>query len=180
MTELPGLAPGKGATAASYAKPPNQGNPFGIQYVTGYGTIGGETHAFLMTPIPSTYSITEIPLKPSTWISNSLRINNRSQVVGESASGFAAVWNMANNVVTELTNVPSQAYDINEWGEIVGESAGHAFYYGGRSLIDLGTLGGLSSVALGIDNTSPASTVGKSPASVNDTAFLTCPFGRRA
>ena len=51
----------------------------------------------------------------------------------------------------------SRAYDINDRGQIVGDSTNitgyvHAFLYGGSAMNDLGTLGGSSSYAWGINN----------------------------
>ena len=47
---------------------------------------------------------------------------------------------------------PGVAYDINDRGQVVGQSGGHAFLWDDGVMIDLGTLGGESSVAYVINN----------------------------
>lgn len=46
----------------------------------------------------------------------------------------------------------SKAYALNDIGQVVGESSGKAFRYSGGTMLDLGTLGGTSAVAYGINN----------------------------
>src|SRR5205085_12668838 len=59
--------------------------------VVGAGSIGGEDHAFLLTPIPTRYTVIELPLKTGNLIPNkSLRINSSGQAAGESLAGHAA------------------------------------------------------------------------------------------
>jgi probable HAF family extracellular repeat protein len=169
MTDLNTLIPSTSGWVVRVAQAIND-----TGQIVGYGTIGGETHAFMMTPIPSTYNVTEIPLIYDTnnLDANWIRINNRGQVVGQSPQGRAAVWDMGNNLLTELTNGWSHATDINDWGEIVG-SNGRAFYYANGLMTDLGTLGGAGSIARGINYAGQI--VGTSPAAVKDRAFITTP-----
>ena len=46
----------------------------------------------------------------------------------------------------------TKAYALNDSGQVVGESSGKAFLYSGGALLDMGTLGGTTAVAYGINN----------------------------
>jgi probable HAF family extracellular repeat protein len=103
-------------------------------------------------------------------------INNAGQLVGNLDTSGAFLWN--SGVSTDLGGAGSQAYAINDLGQIVGaayltgNSTRHAFLFNGAALTDLGTLGGAESVAFGINNAGQI--VGASQATVNgpDHAFL--------
>ncbi len=82
-------------------------------------------------------------------------INNAGQIVGLSLESMtlpsrAALWDA--NGLTLLAGPDSRAQDINDRGQIVGQSGSHAqLWEGGRS-VDLGTLGGSLSFAWAINN----------------------------
>ena len=46
---------------------------------------------------------------------------------------------------------PTVGYGLNKHNQVVGVISGHAFYYNGISVADLGTLGGAESVAMAIN-----------------------------
>jgi len=126
----------------------------------------------------SLYSITDLSsLNPTATgfdaYSSAYGINNSGQVVGESivpstnvfrSNAFRTAPNSAIAPVTDnlgtLGGNSSTAYDINDSGQVVGESNktiygsnSRAFLWNSTSgMQDLGTLGGLSSVAYGINN----------------------------
>src|SRR6185312_5476663 len=53
------------------------------------------------------------------------------------------------------TNIPSSRA-INSTGVVGGDSNGHAFLFSNRTMIDLGTLGGSQSMALGLNDSGQA------------------------
>lgn len=71
--------------------------------------------------------------------------------------------------VTVLAGAGSAAYAINSSGQVVGAlsvgTAGHAFYFDGIGVSDLGTLGGANSAAFGINDS--GTVVGYSELGVN-------------
>jgi probable HAF family extracellular repeat protein len=85
-------------------------------------------------------------------------INNQGEVVGGGATGEAALW--SNGITTylgTLGNSQSYAADINDLGQIVGESNAtdgniHAFLYSKGSMNDLGNFGGKWGSADAINN----------------------------
>jgi probable HAF family extracellular repeat protein len=92
-------------------------------------------------------------------------VNNVGQVAGTFVSGVtssraeAFLWNAGTLIgLGALGGAGSQAYGINDLGQVVGSSgvgsgsAVHAFLYSGAALADLGTLGGTNSVAYAINN----------------------------
>lgn len=90
--------------------------------------------------------------------SQAFAINNKGQVVGisETAAGSRAfLWQ--NGAMTDLGVLsPSHDYsiphDINDAGDVVGQSVDRAFLYRGGTMIDIGTLGGDYGIAGGINN----------------------------
>ncbi|SCX57859.1 PEP-CTERM sorting domain-containing protein [Nitrosospira sp. Nsp1] len=86
-------------------------------------------------------------------------INNGGQVAGYSAitnnvARHAVLW--SGNAVIDLhmsgNGGSSSAFAINDAGQIAGASNHHATLWNGTTAIDLGTLGGTTSVAYGINN----------------------------
>ena len=54
--------------------------------------------------------------------------------------------------IEDLAAADNTGYGLNDRNEVVGVISGHAFYYNGISIADLGTLGGNRSVAMAINN----------------------------
>lgn len=83
--------------------------------------------------------------------SEAVAINNRGQVVGnsETATGEKRPFLWENGVMTDLgaPSVPSGAKDINERGQVIGDSVpgqpGRAFLWENGVTTDLGSLGGI-------------------------------------
>ncbi|MEW6736800.1 MAG: DUF3466 family protein [Acidobacteriota bacterium] len=152
MTDLNDLIPANSGWVITNARSINDKGQ-----IVGAGTINGESHAFLMTPLPST--IIELPLDPE-------RLNNKTQVVGE-AGGHAVLWQQSNGL-TDIGTLPngnsSHAYDINDATTIVGKSLigngdTHAFKWISPNMTDLGVFSNTPySQALGIN--SPGGIVG--------------------
>jgi probable HAF family extracellular repeat protein len=143
MTDLNSLIPSGTGWVITAAKGINDAGQ-----IVGYGTIGGEQHALLMTPIPSPYRIFAVPLTASTTQGAILRINNSGQAVGQSSAGHAAIWKQGQSSPTDLGTLSggttSQAYGVNDFGEVAGESenaqgAFHAVHWYGsnNTLVDL-------------------------------------------
>jgi probable HAF family extracellular repeat protein len=87
------------------------------------------------------------------------RINNRGEIVGVNGSSHAAMWTKANGVedLGTLGGSFSVAYDINNFGQVVGSSTlangdEHAFLWTkATGMEDLGSLGG-GAIAYGIND----------------------------
>lgn len=106
---------------------------------------------------------------PEVSSSHFRAINNSGQLVGEygTESGYVA-FIYDDGTVTELDafgEFGAIAYDINDNGQVVGHSyiidvelpggwnlSAHAFLYEDEVMIDLGTLGGVNSIAYGIND----------------------------
>jgi len=93
-----------------------------------------------------------------------MAINAKSQIVGDiGRDAFIYAYGKFMDI-SAFVRPPGIALDLNDSSEIVGwytlipvpgadfASERHAFYYRGRMLVDLGTLGGKESVATGINN----------------------------
>jgi probable HAF family extracellular repeat protein len=87
---------------------------------------------------------------------NALDINNKGQVVGVDGNAHAFMYSSLTGTNQDLG--PGTAYGINENSQVVGEfpfgsrRAEHAFLYSNGSMADLGTLGGDTSLADGIND----------------------------
>ncbi len=85
-------------------------------------------------------------------------INNQGEIVGGGPTGEAALW--SNGIITylgTLGGLQSNAADINDLGQVVGESHAsngnlHAFLYSEGSMNDLGNFGGKWGSADAINN----------------------------
>ena len=85
-------------------------------------------------------------------------INNQGEIVGGGPTGNAALW--SNGIITylgTLGGLQSNAADINDLGQVVGESHAsngnlHAFLYSEGSMNDLGNFGGKWGSADAINN----------------------------
>lgn len=134
---------------------------------------GADTHAFLWkkaggirdlgTPFGGDYSV-------------AFSINDSGTVVGASNTlqGVHAFQWTSSNGFTDLGALPGQdssiAYEINGSGMIAGVSGTHAALWNGGAIQDLGTLGGQTSEAHGIN--SAGQVVGMSDSSDGPRAFL--------
>ena len=85
-------------------------------------------------------------------------INNSGEVIGntQAESGASQAVLYSNGVLANLGPLGDQAYGINNYGDIVGHMATadelHAFLYSDGTMNDLGTFGGISADANGINN----------------------------
>jgi probable HAF family extracellular repeat protein len=92
---------------------------------------------------------------PGAYRSVATAINSSGQVVGYnvSSTSLRSAFLYSNSVLIPLTDgSESAAFAINSAGNVVGLMHNHAFLYDGHGYTDLGTFGGIYSVASGINN----------------------------
>jgi probable HAF family extracellular repeat protein len=118
-------------------------------------TARGQTHAFLLTPWVG--KMVDLGTLGGTF-SQAMAVSNRGQVAGTStltgdAQTRAFVWDQG-----KMTALPpldgamfSEGLDVNDSGVVVGQSAGAAVRWQNGHVQSLGTLGGDSSFATGIN-----------------------------
>jgi probable HAF family extracellular repeat protein len=116
---------------------------------------GADTHAFFWQ---KQGGIRDLGTLPGGDYSSAFAINDSGIVVGTSntsTSMHAFSWTTTQGL-SDLGTLPganaSSALAINNPGQIAGSSGGHAALWSGGSIQDLGTLGGATSEAHGINN----------------------------
>jgi probable HAF family extracellular repeat protein len=116
---------------------------------------GAETHAFFWQ---KQGGMRDLGTLPGGDYSSAFAINDSGIVVGTSntsTSTHAFSWTPAQGL-QDLGTLPganaSSALAINNQGQIVGSSGDHAALWSGGNIQDLGTLGGATSEAHGINN----------------------------
>jgi len=134
---------------------------------------GAETHAFFWQKAGG---IRDLGILPGGDYSAAFAINDAGIVVGTSntsTSTHAFSWTLTHGL-SDLGTLPgtnaSSALAINNQGQIAGSSGGHAVLWSGGSIQDLGTLGGATSEAHGINE--GGDIVGVSDTSSGPHAFL--------
>jgi probable HAF family extracellular repeat protein len=134
---------------------------------------GADTHAFFWQ---KQGGIRDLGTLPGGDYSAAYAINDSGVVVGTSNTSItthAFSWTQAKGL-SDLGTLPgtnaSSALAINNHGQIVGSSGGHAALWSGGSIQDLGTLGGATSEAHGMNE--GGDIVGESDTSSGPHAFL--------
>ena len=134
---------------------------------------GADTHAFFWQ---KQGGIRDLGTLPGGDYSAAYAINDSGVVVGTSNTSItthAFSWTTAKGL-SDLGTLPganaSSALAINNHGQIAGSSGGHAALWSGGAIQDLGTLGGATSEAHGINESGDI--VGESDTSSGPHAFL--------
>lgn len=115
---------------------------------------------------------------PSSPGSDALSVNNHGVIVGVSnvENAFAhgvhwSAWGEISDLTPDLRNDYTAAFDVNDDGQVVGAIAARAVLWTGKQVTYLGTLGGATSTAVGIN--SAGDIVGHATTSSGDShAFL--------
>ncbi|MHC4712052.1 MAG: PKD domain-containing protein [Planctomycetota bacterium] len=126
------------------------------QVVGWSNTVAGEEHAFLWTPGEGMIDLGTL----GGIHSHALAVNDIGHIVGwapkATATTHAFIWTLEEGMVdlgTLFGSDHSNAYDINNAGQVVGASGGRGFLWTpAEGMVDLGTLGGVSSAAIAIND----------------------------